>query len=66
LAELPGQIEALEAEQARLHEQLADPALYQRGDGRLQELQQQLAELEARLEQGYERWQELEERSQGA
>jgi len=66
LAELPGQIEALEAEQARLHEQLADPALYQRGDGRLEELQQQLADLEARLEQGYERWQELEERSQGA
>ncbi len=65
LAALPGQIEALEAEQAGLHEQLADPSLYQRDGGQAGELQQQLADLEARLEQAYERWQELEGRSQG-
>lgn len=62
LAALPGQIETLEAEQAQLHEQLADPALYRQEDGRLAELQQRLGEIERRLEQAYERWQELEAR----
>ncbi|ABM60932.1 ATP-binding cassette domain-containing protein [Halorhodospira halophila] len=63
LAALPERIEALEREQAQLHEQLADPALYQSDDGRLSALQEQLAELEARLESTYERWQDLEARS---
>ena len=65
LAALPERIEALEQEQARLQEQLADPELYQREDGRLGELQQELTALEQRLEQAYERWQDLEARNQG-
>ncbi len=63
LADLPERIEALEQRQAQLHEELADPALYQVDDGRLPQLQGQLAELEAQLETAYARWQELEARS---
>jgi len=64
LAGLPERIEALEQEQAQLHERLADPALYQSDDGHLASLQEQLGELESRLEATYERWQELEARNQ--
>ena len=61
LEELPRRIEALDAEQAALHAQLADPAFYRAGDpeaiararGRTRELDDDLAA-------AYARWEELE------
>ncbi|MBK1733924.1 ABC transporter ATP-binding protein [Halorhodospira abdelmalekii] len=65
LAELPEHIEALEQKQATLHEQLADPALYQQADeARIRALQQELATLEAQLTETYARWEALEARNQ--
>jgi ATP-binding cassette subfamily F protein uup len=61
LAALPGRIEALEAEQAALHQRLADPALYQAGGDGVAGAKARLAELEGELEQIYARWQALEE-----
>jgi ATP-binding cassette subfamily F protein uup len=62
LEELPKQIEALETEQTDLHEKLADPALYQQGDGTMiSGLQQRLQQLEPELESAYRRWEELEQ-----
>ncbi len=61
LKELPLRIEAGEAEQSELHEQMADPALYQGEGARIVELKERLAELEIELEQWYARWEELEE-----
>jgi ATP-binding cassette subfamily F protein uup len=58
---LPGQIEALEAEQASLHAQLADPALYRDRAGEVPALQQRLEDLGTTLERCYTRWTELEE-----
>lgn len=65
LDELPQRIEALESEQACLHQQLADPQLYQNEDGRLAKLQSELSEIESALETAYARWQELEQRAHG-
>lgn len=62
LEELPKQIEALETEQAGIHANLADPNLYQQGDGsRITGLQERLQTIERELEQAYRRWEELEQ-----
>jgi ATP-binding cassette subfamily F protein uup len=61
LEELPARIEALETEQADLHERLADPDLY-RGQGHVvAEIKQRLDELEGELAVVYARWEELED-----
>ena len=57
---LPGQIEALEAEQAALHERLADPEFYKAAGGEVAAVNARLAELEVELEGAYLRWDELE------
>ncbi len=59
LAALPGKIEALEAEQARLSEQLADPDFY-RDATAVKNAQERLPQLEAELLAAYERWAELD------
>ncbi|TVQ87199.1 MAG: ATP-binding cassette domain-containing protein, partial [Chromatiaceae bacterium] len=62
LAALPGQIEALETEQAAVQTRLADPALYQGGSAgaEITALQSRLAALGAELAACYARWEHLE------
>lgn len=65
LESLPKQIEALEAEQAQLHQQLADPALYQGGGSEVTAATERLKQLEPELATAYERWETLEEMENG-
>ena len=60
LAELPGRITALEAEQKRISERLADPALYQSQPQEAQNLSARLGEIDAQLLALLERWEALE------
>lgn len=62
LEELPEQIDALETEQASIHEQLADPENY-KGDkvSLVNELKQRLKEVDEALESAYRRWEELDQ-----
>jgi ATP-binding cassette subfamily F protein uup len=60
LAELPHQIEALEAEQHRLSAAMAEPAFYQRDSAEIAQAVQQLKDLEEALASAYLRWEELE------
>ncbi len=62
LETLPLRIEELEAEQARLHERLADPQLYQGHGARVAELRSELDRIEGELEDAYARWEALEAR----
>ena len=62
LADLPKRIEELETEQAELHETMADPNLYQQGDGaKISGMQDRLQVIETELELAYQRWEELEQ-----
>lgn len=62
LAELPEQIDALETEQADLHEQMANPDIYKEGDGTLiTTLNERLQNIETELEKTYLRWEELDQ-----
>jgi ATP-binding cassette subfamily F protein uup len=60
LAALPQVIEALEREQAQLHERIADPALYAQGGQEATAISARLAELEAEMERAFALWEELE------
>jgi ATP-binding cassette subfamily F protein uup len=60
LGELPGRIEALEAEKQRLYTMLAAPTFYASRGGEVAQAKQQLAALEAELQTTYARWVELE------
>jgi ATP-binding cassette subfamily F protein uup len=60
LDELPGRIEQLETEQARLAESVG--SLYERDRGRALEAQTRLGEIADRLTAAYERWEVLEAR----
>ena len=60
LEQLPGQIEALEADQAELQRQVQDPAFYQRDPVEVTRVLTELGELEQRLNAAMERWLELE------
>ncbi|MFG0262883.1 MAG: ATP-binding cassette domain-containing protein [Novipirellula sp. JB048] len=60
LEQLPARIEALEAEIAQLHEQMADPEFYQQGGSKIAEMSGKLSELEQQLATAFERWEELE------
>ena len=60
LAALPARIEALEAEQAKLHEILSDPRFYQRPSADMAATKDRLNELDHTLPQAYERWEFLE------
>jgi ABC transport system ATP-binding/permease protein len=62
LAVLPGRIEALEAEQAELHERLADPEIYREG-AKVAEMSARMTSIEVELEALLERWTELEDRA---
>ena len=60
LAELPGRIEALEAEQHLLAEAMADASFYQRKAFEISQTINRLKELEDELARVYQRWEELE------
>ncbi len=60
LVELPGRIEALEAEQARLIAVMADPAFYQRESAEIAQTASRLHALEDELARAFLRWEELE------
>ncbi len=57
---LPERIAALEATLAQLHQQIADPQLYQGGGDALIGLQRALQQAEGELEQALSRWETLE------
>jgi ATP-binding cassette subfamily F protein uup len=59
LEQLPARIDALEAEQKALGEQLADSALYKTQPQRIGELQRRYAQIEDELLQCLERWEAL-------
>jgi ABC transport system ATP-binding/permease protein len=65
LETLPGQIETLEAEQARLHATAADPGFYQQGGDRISATLTRLEALTGELETAYRRWEELESSAGG-
>jgi ATP-binding cassette subfamily F protein uup len=58
----PERIEALEAEQARLHAQLEDADLFRRDPAAFQTIMERLTALERELPAAYARWEELEQR----
>ncbi len=60
LAALPGRLEKLEARQAALAEELADPDIYKTAPERARQLQQELAALESDIQDAYARWERLE------
>ncbi len=57
---LPELIESCEADIAKLHEAMADPAFYQQAGDEIAAKQEELAKLETQLARNYERWEELE------
>ena len=66
LAALPEQIETLEDEQTQLREAVSDPGFYQQEKSAIQATLEALSELDAAIEQAYERWEALSELDQGA
>ena len=53
-------IESLEAELAALQAELADPALYKKGESAIAAPRESLSRVQSELAAGYERWSELE------
>ena len=60
LEAIPGQIDALEAELARLQAETSDPAFYQRAVGETAPVLERLQRLQQELDGLLERWAELE------
>ena len=60
LDQLPMRIESLETEQASLHQQLGDPALYREQSTNVALLQQRLSVIEEELALAYRQWEALE------
>jgi ABC transport system ATP-binding/permease protein len=59
LEELPRRIESLEAQQAALHERMADPALFKTGGAQISAIKSELDAIERELPAAYARWEEL-------
>ena len=64
LEALPAAIEALESEQAALHDHMAGPSFYQLDGEEIAAAKEELNGIETKLAQTYSRWEELE--SQGS
>ena len=60
MAKLPGQIEKLEKQQSQLAEKISEPGFYQSDNETVQRVNLELAEVQARLEAAFNRWDELE------
>lgn len=65
LADLPKEIEALDAQQQALQAKLADPDFYSQPAAEIQVATTQLAELDARLLEKMTRWEALEAKASG-
>ena len=65
LEALPERIEGLEGRVAALHEKLADPSFYREPSRVIAAARRTLAEVEAELEDAFERWSDLERRAAG-
>ncbi len=65
LTSLPKDIEKYETQIASIHEQLADPTLYQQDPNLVSDLQTELAKVESLLETAFARWEELEAKQEG-
>jgi ABC transport system ATP-binding/permease protein len=66
LEQLPGRIEALEAEQQALAAAMASPDYHRQGNDRLRADGRRAREVEQELEQAFERWAELDARARAA
>ena len=64
LADLPGVIEGLEQEQARLQTEMAAPEFFRQPADRIRDQQQALADLETRLDERMARWEVLLDKEQ--
>ncbi len=64
LEHLPGKIHQLEADIAKLHEEMAKPEFYRGSGVSISQTQARLAQLEGQLQASYSRWEELEELAQ--
>jgi len=62
LAQLPQKIEKLEQKIAHLHSKMTEPDFYQQDAVKLTEHNKILADYEQELAEGYQRWEELEEK----
>jgi ABC transport system ATP-binding/permease protein len=60
LEEMPAKIEKLEAEQTAVSAKLWDPSLYQNSPEQVAVLKEELATIQKNIQQGYARWEELE------
>jgi len=60
LESLPKDIEKYETKIASVHDQLADPTLYQQDPNKVSDLQTELTKVESLLETAFARWEELE------
>lgn len=63
LEALPARIESLETELADVQKALSEPDFYQRPPAEISEMTRRLESLGQEIEQAYERWTDLEERS---
>ena len=66
LDELPALIEKMEEEVSALNHQLWDPQLYKNDAAKIPQLKAELAALETRIQEGYRRWEQLEEKRKAA
>ena len=62
LTELPGIIEKLDAEQAKILAEMADPAFFQKTPKEISQTKSQLEAIAEELKKAYERWEYLEAR----
>ena len=60
LDELPARLEALEAEQQKLQQELADPAFYRESGNKVASTTARLANVEQELAEAFKRWGDLE------
>jgi ABC transport system ATP-binding/permease protein len=60
LEQLPEQIECLENNQAKLNEQINDPAFYTQDQDAINKILSEIQTVQQQLEQAYQRWEELD------
>jgi len=65
LEKLPGQIEELESKIASANETIANPEFYKKPKDQIARVQAELKELQSKLKDAYQRWEELEEIAAG-